>query len=785
MDGKIPKGNRSGIILVTALLLSACGEDMSADKQKTQLPPIPTTESVLIQCDGDCVGAINNVKQAGGTVTHAYKNIAAIAATVPADFGQNAQNHKTIKAIAKDSIVAKPIPRHNLNLKHSVGPNIITNVNLNQSNIANYLPFLPKGYNFNNRLMGATDLHAEGITGEGVIVAVIDSGTANNANIVPALSDSVIGGENFVELPDEPSATSTLNDAHGTWVGSMIAAHIGIVVPNDVPLAQSLQTHAPESIFPFTDTESLIPMIGSAPDAKLYAMKVFAADGAGTPASIVIAAMDRALTLKRNFDDGLPSTPVAGDGTEDNPYIYDSLNIQVVNMSLGGPTLFPGWALEDLLALQMLKQGITVVAASGNEGFAAITGGSPGTSVGSLTVGAANTPQHERILRDLQLGLGQGIAFRPSNNIQIAPFSSRGPTADGRIGLHVVTNGLASFVQDISGDITLISGTSFSSPTTAGAAALLWQAKPDSKAAEIRSALIASANSTVFDDFSIHAIDQGNGYLDLPAALALLINGEVKAKIPRLPKLDDEPMEIADNISDLKLNVIELEDDESYTKMLRLKPGEVSHLFIETELEIDQITINLTEYQPSLPDDQQNVIFGDAFLMTLVDAPTSINDILLDERIQEDTQFTIDKPQSGLLRLAFMGDWTNAGNVAARLELSATERDLTRKFAKGTLADDESDLFEVDVNANVTELNFELSWKADWGHYPPHDIDLILIDPLQQFNFDGATLDIPERVTITDPTPGTWNVMITGFMLHGFEDKYELRITDQNNRPLR
>jgi len=781
MEGKSPTGYCFGVVITAVLTLSACSEETNS--QKTS--PIATVENVLIQCSSDCASTASSIKHAGGTVTHVYQNIAALAATVPANFTQDIQTSKTIKAVAKDSIVAKPTPRHNISIKKAVGPNRMTTVNLNQSTIGNYLPVLPKGYNFNNQLIGATELHAEGLTGEGIIVAVIDSGTANNDNLVPALSGSVIGGENFVELIDEPSATSTKNDAHGTWVGGMIAAHLGIVVPNDAAIAQSIQIHAPDSIFPFTDTESLIPMMGSAPDAKIYAMKVFAADGAGASASVIIAAMDRALTLKRNFDNGMPSTPVAGDGSEENPYIYDSLNIQVVNMSLGGPTLFPGWALEDQLALQMLKQGITVVAASGNEGFAAITGGSPGTSVGSLTVGAANTPQHERILRDLQLGLGQGIAFRPNNNIQIAPFSSRGPTADGRIGLHVVANGLASFVQDTNGEITLISGTSFSAPTTAGAAALLWQAKPDSEAAQIRSALITSANDKIFDNFSIHAIDQGNGFVDLPAALSLLMDDELEADIPSLPELEDKPVEIADNISDLDLNVIELEDDETYTKRVTLRPGEVTHLFIESELEIDQITIKITNYHASLPEAQQNPIFGDAFLMTLLDAPTSINDILLDERIQENTQFTIEKPQSGLLRLAIMGDWTNAGNVSAKIKLSATERKLAKRFAKGRLLDDEADFFEVDVGPKVTELNFELSWKADWGHYPPHDIDLILIDPSQQPNFDGATLDIPERVTITDPATGLWGVMVTGFMLHGFEDKYELRITDQNNRRLR
>ena len=47
-------------------------------------------------------------------------------------------------------------------------------------------------------------------------------------------------------------------------------------------------------------------------------------------------------------------------------------------MSLGGPTLFAGRDIEDQLTLAMLEVGITIVASAGNDGFAAMTGGSPG-----------------------------------------------------------------------------------------------------------------------------------------------------------------------------------------------------------------------------------------------------------------------------------------------------------------------------------------------------------------------------------------------------------------------
>lgn len=60
----------------------------------------------------------------------------------------------------------------------------------------------------------------------------------------------------------------------------------------------------------------------------------------------------------------------------------------------------------------------------------------------------------------------------------IASLSSRGPTFDGRIKPNTVARGLNAVIAANSGDITTSSGTSFSSPITAGAVACLWQANP-------------------------------------------------------------------------------------------------------------------------------------------------------------------------------------------------------------------------------------------------------------------------------------------------------------------
>lgn len=60
----------------------------------------------------------------------------------------------------------------------------------------------------------------------------------------------------------------------------------------------------------------------------------------------------------------------------------------------------------------------------------------------------------------------------------IAYFSSRGPTADGRIKPDVVAMGLGTAAITSTGEIELVNGTSFSGPVMTGLAACLWQSAP-------------------------------------------------------------------------------------------------------------------------------------------------------------------------------------------------------------------------------------------------------------------------------------------------------------------
>lgn len=79
-------------------------------------------------------------------------------------------------------------------------------------------------------------------------------------------------------------------------------------------------------------------------------------------------------------------------------------------------------------------------------------------------------------------------------NGSIAPFSSHGPTSDGRVKPNVVAQGQNTAVVSAGGNIVTGNGTSFSSPVVAGAVACLWQANPLLTNVQLKKAIEQSAS---------------------------------------------------------------------------------------------------------------------------------------------------------------------------------------------------------------------------------------------------------------------------------------------------
>ena len=101
----------------------------------------------------------------------------------------------------------------------------------------------------------------------------------------------------------------------------MIAAHVGFIFPNTDCLVQSMKLNTPDSVIDQGDGTSIIPLVGVAPAASIYPVKVFPSTGGGAPTDRIIAAMDRVIIIKKNFLNGMPSVPISGSGTEDDPFV--------------------------------------------------------------------------------------------------------------------------------------------------------------------------------------------------------------------------------------------------------------------------------------------------------------------------------------------------------------------------------------------------------------------------------------------------------------------------------
>jgi hypothetical protein len=769
-------------VVCVAIIITACAVSFSQR-------PSPRKRGLIVRTAKPYDNVRNIIRGLGGAVTHEYENIDAVAAHVPEDKISSVVALLGSNTVYKDLSASAPTPAAGsvgvaLSRPAPVGLSARSAQQLSSDDLAR---------------MGAVAEHREGNRGQRIIVAVIDSGVAH----VSSLSGSIIGGETFV--PEDPfSATSSRNFSHGTQVASLIAGHAAFVLDNSSPLVQALRNNDPGSVircpnsrYPHcSSNQSVLPLVGSAPEAKIYAMKVMSSAG-GTNESRIIAAMDRLITMKRNYERGRPSVPVNSPcGSEEKPCVYNSLNVQVVNLSVGSATLFAGHELQEELTKRLLEVGITPVVAAGDEGFAAMTGTSPGTGLGSLTVGAASIAARERAIEEYEAltdddpstGAGYGKLWRPSTHTQTAWFSARGPTSDGRIDPELITNGEGLLAQGADGTVSLVTGTSFSSPVAAGGAAVLFGAvrQDSATATEVRNALWESANPSVVGDNS-RPIDQGRGYLDIAAALRRLRSGNVRSSLPH----SDPTGSVVANIRNLGFTPVDFNNNVFTTRIRNLRPGEVAHFFVQTRDEVNQLTVRLRNLKPELPPEQQNQLFGDDLYVRVADAPTHIitgtsQVYVVDEFVFADADFVINEPQTGLVRVAVQGDRTNAGRISADLVIERRKRELKPESAEGRISEGQTIDYQVNVPAGKSNAVFELFWDNDWAAYPTNDLDMIVCPPgVPQgpgCNYSGSSLDSPERVVVQNPAPGPWTVYIVGFTLHTRRDTFKLRATADGER---
>ncbi|MBI3913452.1 MAG: S8 family peptidase [Chloroflexi bacterium] len=219
---------------------------------------------------------------------------------------------------------------------------------------------------------------------------------------------------------------------------------------------------------------------GVAPDCLLVIAKVLRGDGSGST-SDVIAALE---------------------------YLVQQ-QVRVVNLSLGGSRNCDGTDALSVACDATVERGIVVCVAVGNAGPGAGTLGSPACAKKVIAVGATDRQD------------------------QVASFSSRGPTVDGRVkpdlcfpGVNIRSTRAAgtNLGAPVDSFYTALSGTSMATPHATGACALLIQSNPLLTPQEIKNALMNTAK-----DLGVDPNAQGRGRAQVFAAFQSVAKPRITA----------------------------------------------------------------------------------------------------------------------------------------------------------------------------------------------------------------------------------------------------------------
>lgn len=239
-------------------------------------------------------------------------------------------------------------------------------------------------------------------------------------------------------------------------------------------------------------TRDIVQPGGNVYAAHWHGRSVLSVMAGDLPGHLKGAAPGADYVLVRTEDAG-SEYPVEEDNWINGAELLDSLGCDVFNSSLGYTTFddstmdhthaqLDGRTLRISIAAQIAThKGMLLANSGGNSGASAWrTIGAPADAFDILAVGAVDADR------------------------QVASFSSRGPSADGRVKPDVSAMGLGTIGLDTGGDNPYpINGTSFSSPLVAGLTACLWQLHRDRTDLEIMDAVRRSASTFAMPNDSL------------------------------------------------------------------------------------------------------------------------------------------------------------------------------------------------------------------------------------------------------------------------------------------
>jgi subtilisin family serine protease len=719
----------------------------------------------------------------GGTVTHEFANLDAIWVAIPKEalalFAADARiaNVERPRFVRRAIVPATPPaalargtprpgdPRDELaGLEHSEGARVQTVALESLSRGSDPTSFF--GYDV---ITGAAEAWEVAGHGEGVVVAIVDTGIYPDH---PMIAGNVIGGINLVPSEEEEAIdadgngtpeglsfdwNAIENDGHGTFCAGMVAGHADVEFPLDHRLVASLLVHSPESV-EVGSKSATVRLRGVAPGASLYAVKVFPYDGGGAPDARVAEAIDRLITLKRSGE----------------------IDIDVISMSLSGPVLFDGFNALDAIVDVATSFGITCVSAASNEGPSLVSVGSPGSAVSSITVGATLDPLHTRVAAEVLFGLpiGSGAVLDPYDDPMMIEFSSRGLTADRRVkpdlvatGFLVYSSGLRDANLDGVNDSAAFgfgSGTSFSTPTVAGAAALV-TAYGDELGGLGRAPFVGNvlkkAAVPIAKKSAVSEREQGRGFIHIPGALTLLANGAY------LSPGEADPTHTTKERASLAASG-------AFGTTPDIGPGESYNVLLDVPSDVHKIVF---EFPSVALSPNANPIFGESLGAVIHSAKRGgSGDYVfaaegLDGGVEAGTVFELFHPEPGTLRLTFTGTAFNYGPASASWSARAVRAvALPSKIVSGAIHQGEIIEHEVMIPSGLDAVGIRLRWNHDWTRFPTFDLDMAVTTPAGPFPM--ATIDSPEFALIEDPPGGAWSFRITDLGTALGPEEYELKL---------
>jgi hypothetical protein len=235
---------------------------------------------------------------------------------------------------------------------------------------------------------------------------------------------------------------------------------------------------------------------GVCPDLKLWDLRVVGESGDGLESRLLMA-----LQYIR----------------EVNAQGGEALQVAGVNLSLSVPynprAYACGWTPVCQEARRLVRSGVVVVAAAGNSGFDQTDGGPASAGTGFQVVGITDPGNAAEVIT-----VGATHRFQP-DRYGASFFSSKGPTADGRLKPDLLAPGEGIYSAVGRKDFAAKDGTSQAAPHVSGAAALLIGRNSEllGEPERVKHLLVSSAT-----DLGRDRNFQGSGLLDVFRALQAL-----------------------------------------------------------------------------------------------------------------------------------------------------------------------------------------------------------------------------------------------------------------------